>query len=668
MKKALLAATSAAALTFAANGAHAQAIDYGQLEQLFGESVTTSATGSPQRVTEVPADMDIITADDIRRSGAVTIPDVLRNLAGMDVRNYSMSDQEVSVRGYAQPNTPRLLVLINGRQVYNDIYGFTTWATLPVQMSEIRQIEVVKGPNTALFGFNAVGGVINIITYDPLSDDANAASVTAGTQADLRASGVATFHDGSDFGLRLSGGTFRNNEFSSQNVSGFATAVGPDYGESLSADSRYQVSPTTLLTGEMTWSQVRELDLIATGAASDTTYKTYSFKVGAASDTPLGLLDVDAYRNQVAYTIDGTGLYIPLTNTIYVVQASDLIKIGTDNILRLGLEYRDNMASSQLIFNGGHAGEHIYAASGMWNWQIDPALSLTNALRVDELALYQNGPLVPDSPYTAAQYNSTTLTELSFNSGLVYKAGDDDTLRLLASRGIQAPSLVAFGGGLQDSAGPPPVYFYGNPDLRAAAVMNYEFDYDRKLEDISSVLRLAVYHQDTSDVFNAQFMQPFVFNPAVGVEAQSANIGSTHADGGEIEIKGSQGNFRWDASYSLIDITDNFDEVSPRSPTDFAHGTPSSIVIAGGGYSWDRFEFDTTARWQSNYTDITNVGPGLMSRNIASFITFNARLGYNLTDNLTLAVSASQLNAQSITQTALVPTERQFFVTASAHL
>ena len=65
---------------------------------------------------------------------------------------------------------PRLLVLINGRQVYLDDYGRTAWQTLPVQIDEIRQIEVVKGPNSALFGFNAMGGVINIITFDPLAD------------------------------------------------------------------------------------------------------------------------------------------------------------------------------------------------------------------------------------------------------------------------------------------------------------------------------------------------------------------------------------------------------------------------------------------------------------------------------------------------------------------
>src|SRR5690349_12868807 len=65
--------------------AAAQSIDYNALETLFGEPVTMSATGKPQRASEVPATMEIITADDIRRSGATNIPDILRHYAGINV-------------------------------------------------------------------------------------------------------------------------------------------------------------------------------------------------------------------------------------------------------------------------------------------------------------------------------------------------------------------------------------------------------------------------------------------------------------------------------------------------------------------------------------------------------------------------------------------------------
>ena len=191
-----LVALGMAMLLTAGGTARAQSMDYGALESLFGEPVTTSVTGSPQRASDVPASMTIVTADEIRRSGARDIPGILRHAAGIDVLQWTNDQADVAVRGYNQVFSPRLLVLLDGRQVYTDYYGYTEWSAIPVELSDIRQIEIVQGPNSALFGFNAVGGVINIITYDPLYDDLNTASVTAGTQRHIEGSGVATYRIG----------------------------------------------------------------------------------------------------------------------------------------------------------------------------------------------------------------------------------------------------------------------------------------------------------------------------------------------------------------------------------------------------------------------------------------------------------------------------------------
>src|SRR5204863_125155 len=116
MRKSLIAAVAALPLIVAA-AAHAQSVDYGSMEQLFGEPITLSATGSPQRSTEVPVDMTIISADDIKRSGAHDLPTLLSRVPGIDVLNWSSMSSDVGVRGYDQPMSPRLLVLVNGRQV-----------------------------------------------------------------------------------------------------------------------------------------------------------------------------------------------------------------------------------------------------------------------------------------------------------------------------------------------------------------------------------------------------------------------------------------------------------------------------------------------------------------------------------------------------------------------
>jgi len=205
---------AAAVLTMARiAAAHAQSVDYQGLEQLFGEPVTTSVTGKPQRVADAPANIEIITQDDIRRSGATNIPDVLAFVTGMDVRGYAPGAADVGIRGYNQSANSRLMVLINGRQVYMVDYGRILWASLPVEMDEIRQIEVIKGPNSALYGFNAVGGVINIITYDPTKEKINAATVRGGTQDYASGSVVGTAASGDTAGIRLSAGGFQARNF-----------------------------------------------------------------------------------------------------------------------------------------------------------------------------------------------------------------------------------------------------------------------------------------------------------------------------------------------------------------------------------------------------------------------------------------------------------------------
>ena len=182
-RAALLGLTIVVCLTCLPSPLHAQSIDYGSLEQLFKEPVTTSVDGSPQRASEVPATMEIITAEEIRRSGAKDIPSVLRHLGGIDTLEWGDDNIDVGIRGYDQAFSPRLLVLVDGRQVYADDYGYTPWSSVPVELGAIRQIEIVKGPNCALFGFNAVGGVINIVTYNPLYDKIDAAAATGGTQS-----------------------------------------------------------------------------------------------------------------------------------------------------------------------------------------------------------------------------------------------------------------------------------------------------------------------------------------------------------------------------------------------------------------------------------------------------------------------------------------------------
>jgi iron complex outermembrane receptor protein len=167
--------------------------------------------------------MTIITADEIRQSGTRSIAEVLARVPGLDVLQTGVNVYDIGVRGYQQPFQPRLLVLVDGRQVFIDDYSRTLWDNIPVNIDDIRQIEIVKGAASAMFGSNAAGGVINIVTYSPQYDRSEVATIAGGTQSSYSADGTASVK-GSWGGTKFSAGGLREDEFNSARY--FSTTAG----------------------------------------------------------------------------------------------------------------------------------------------------------------------------------------------------------------------------------------------------------------------------------------------------------------------------------------------------------------------------------------------------------------------------------------------------------
>ena len=669
----------AAAIAWTLSGlatAFAQSPDNGKLADLFNEPVTTSATGRPQLVSEAPANMEIITQDDIRRSGATTIPDALEFLTGVYVRRYGLLSADVGIRGYDQPYNPRLLVLVNGREVYEQAYGDVPWAEIPVQLEEIRQIEVIKGPNSALYGFNAVSGVINIITYDPLTDRVNAATIRGGTQHYLSGSAVGTGQIGDVAGVRLSAGGMRGSDFAPGQLSPIEAGVrqAPQTA-TFNIDAKARPAPGSEIYIEASAADTRYAEASFTGDMDTTFRRTNSVRIGGSVDTGLGLLSLSAYRNEALNSLDAgpalVGIANWFTQDIYVVQASLLSKLSADHTIRIGLEYRNNTLTAP-GFLQGTVGYQVYAASAMWNWQITPALSLTNALRTDTLALRYSGTPAAFSGFDLADYNHAGFTAVSFNSGLVYEATDQDTLRLMVARGVQLPSLVEFGE--QSPFGAlGPVVVAGNPGTRPAVVNNIELDYDRALPGWHATLRSALFAQRTDDIISEPFSSNVQFVPPFGIPlVTTTNVGSSEAFGGELGLRGqTPGGLRWSASYALAATTNHTTlNTGPQatSPIDYAMSAPRHIVTGGLGYNWERVELDVKARWQSSYMDYrpTGVGFYLQPVTVQNYVTVNARVAYKLTEQLTAALTAQQLNTARLYQTAAPPIERRIIASLTA--
>jgi len=124
----------------------------------------TSVSRKEQKLSKVAAAIHVITQEDTRRSGATTIPDLLGMVPGLDVAQTDANAWAISSRGFNNQVVDKLLVLIDGRSVYDPPFLGVYWAQRNVPLEDIERIEVIRGPGATLWGANAVNGVINIIT------------------------------------------------------------------------------------------------------------------------------------------------------------------------------------------------------------------------------------------------------------------------------------------------------------------------------------------------------------------------------------------------------------------------------------------------------------------------------------------------------------------------
>ena len=133
------------------------------LEELANFEVT-SVSRRAERLSDAPASVFVITAEDIRRSGARTLPDVLRMAPNLQVSQASATAHGVRARGVYNTAANKMLVLIDGRSVYTPLFAGVFWDVQDLVLEDVERIEVVSGPGSTLWGVNAMSGVINVIT------------------------------------------------------------------------------------------------------------------------------------------------------------------------------------------------------------------------------------------------------------------------------------------------------------------------------------------------------------------------------------------------------------------------------------------------------------------------------------------------------------------------
>jgi iron complex outermembrane recepter protein len=167
-----------------------QALADSSLEDLMNIEVT-SVSRKEQKLSRTAAAAYVISQEDIRRSGATNIPDVLRMAPGVDVSQIDANTWAISIRGFNDQYANMVLVLIDGRTVYTPISSGVYWDQIDVPLEDIDRIEITRGPGGTIWGANAVNGVINIITKNSAATRGSAVSAGGGSQG--MAQGLAQY-------------------------------------------------------------------------------------------------------------------------------------------------------------------------------------------------------------------------------------------------------------------------------------------------------------------------------------------------------------------------------------------------------------------------------------------------------------------------------------------
>ncbi len=318
----------------------------------------TSVGRKAQQVAKAPAAVYVITQEDIRRSGATNIPDLLRIVPGLVVARINGSTWAISARGDARQYSQKMLVLIDGRSVYGRLFSGVFWNSQDLLLEDIDRIEVIRGPGAVMWGSNAVNGVISIITKS--SQATQGGLVTLGVGSDDR--GLVGFRYGGRRGDRLAyrfWGKFNARQYRDAGTAVYRPNVSyPNTGHSFVPDLSLAGDDGQLWrTGfRMDWDRSARETLTLLGELYGQRYAQASWQIGQGAqlrqlysrDTPAGGNFLARWSRSVAAGEDTTvQFYVDRAN-----QTGTLYDVRVDTI-DAEIQHRRLLAENNEIHVGG---------------------------------------------------------------------------------------------------------------------------------------------------------------------------------------------------------------------------------------------------------------------------------------------------------------------------
>ncbi len=596
-------------LTLAGGSAGAQSMrdlqemSIGQLEGLD----VTSVTKTREDLSDAPAAIYVITQEAIARSGAVTLPEILRLAPNLQVDQISASHYIVTARGFSgnigdQNFANQLLVLIDGRSVYTPLYSGVYWDMQDVPPSDIERIEVISGPGATLWGANAVNGVINIITKK--------ASRTQGGLVELSAG----------------------------NLGQSATL---QYGGRASDTLAYRIylrdywgSDTELASGQsardhwsrpqggfrMDWSPDAVDDLTFQGDA----YTGWEAQPGAPNE------NITGHNLQASWShawADGSLLQVL---TYYDHTSRSTPGDGTYQLDQFDLEGQysfDLDAANKMVLGGGLrvSPYHIYGTGNLYFVPASRTLDLGDVFAQDSIALTPALTAILGLKLEADPYSGTAPLP---TARLSWKASDDVLLWAAASRAIRSPT--PFDVDVAERVGSL-VALNGDREFESAKLNAYEAG-TRVAFDSNVSFSLSAFYNDYDDLRSVEIVSgPAFLNLAWGNNLEGTTYG-----------------FEAWADYQALSwwhLSASFDELSEHFK--FKQGATAPGI--GTAQLGDDPSQSATLRSSMNLTDAAGFDADLRyagalpDPHVPAYVELNTNLWWNLSDTTRLSLSGFNL-------------------------
>jgi iron complex outermembrane receptor protein len=582
----------------------------------------TSASKKAESLFGVAAAISVVTAEDIKRSGATNIPEALRLVPGVQVAQVSATGYAVTIRGTNTLYSGQLLVLIDGRSIYNSFWGGVYWEDQAMSMDEIDRIEVIRGPGGTLWGANAVNGVINIITKQ--------AKDTKGVYISASAATKGTSPQGTvRYGAALGHGDFRVTAYGLRDPQSL-TANGTKEGNNRDGDKfsfRYdggsESTGKVLLEGDIHRFSYQQTGTVPTGS-----YPFSASTAGNDASTGGSLLAkiektyANGSSNSLQATYDHNYKFIDpqlmIRDGTYDIQLQHgFQQIGTSNIIT-GASYR---SISDDYTNAGPTVTPVKATTKIYSFFAQDQVTLNDTAKLTMGA--------------KAEHNDYTGWEIEPSIRLSVETDANHTWWASLSRAVETPNRSSTGLQLPYQyfpAGanlPGQVVLYGNPNLVSTDMVAAETGY-----------RMEINKRTTADVsiFQDAYTHLRSIAQGAGIPGDPYIIPVRETDIGSATVRGLEFSTKFQASSKLrFDFGYTY-EYSDQKPGDFA--TPKHAIQELGTYTLsDKLSFDQAIYFNGGSSDGN-----------ASYTRMDVQLRYKPTKSCELSIGGRNLGQGNYTQ------------------